>query len=368
MNQFYFFIGTEAELIKVFPVIMEMEKQKVKYYIISSGQNDISNSRVLEAANGGHIDLELSKENSITKSAVGLLSWYFNTSRNAVKTVREHFGICLSKDEQSNNVMIVHGDTVSTVMGAYLGKKLGMKVAHIEAGLRSHNFLNPFPEEIDRMLVSRVADYSFAPGKQAVDNLRGHRGVIDTKVNTLVDSLRYALTVPCENSIINSLAEQKYFVFVLHRQENLENDGLIRTLLGRIEELSKEYKCVIILHKITEIKFNKLGVLDEFINNNNYVLLPRVDYFDFMKLLNNSQFVITDGGSNQEELSYMGKPALIVRKTTERNEGLGENAVLWGGKDDVIDSFIDNIAKYIRPAVNNTDIPSEVIFNNLKNN
>ena len=178
-----------------------------------------------------------------------------------------------------------------------------------------------------------------------------------------MDSLRYALTVPCENSIINSLAEQKYFVFVLHRQENLENDGLIKTLLGRIEELSKEYKCVMILHKITEIKFAKMGVLDDFRKNPDYVLLPRVDYFDFMKLLNNSQFVITDGGSNQEELSYMGKPALIVRKTTERNEGLGENAVLWGGNDNVIDDFICNIEKYKRSLSIYEEHPSKYIAN-----
>lgn len=359
----FFFIGTEAELIKVFPIIREMEERKIDYYIIASGQNDISDSRVLKAANGGRIDIELSKEKDIKKSAVGLVNWYMGTSKNAVKAVRNRFGLSSDKSKQSDCIMIVHGDTVSTVMGAYLGKKLGMKVAHIEAGLRSHNFLNPFPEEIDRMLVSRVADYSFAPGKQAVDNLKGHRGVIDTKVNTLVDSLRYALTVPCENFIINSLAEQKYFVFVLHRQENLENDGLIKTLLGRIEELSKEYKCVMILHKITEIKFAKMGVLDDFRKNPDYVLLPRVDYFDFMKLLNNSQFVITDGGSNQEELSYMGKPALIVRKTTERNEGLGENAVLWGGNDNVIDDFICNIEKYKRSLSIYEGHPSKCIVN-----
>ena len=366
--RFFFFIGTEAELIKVFPVIQEMEERKIDYYIIASGQNDISDSRVLKAANGGRIDIELSKEKDIKKSAVGLVNWYMSTSKYAVKAVREHFGLSSDKSKQSDCIMIVHGDTVSTVMGAYLGKKLGMKVAHIEAGLRSHNWFNPFPEEIDRMLVSRVADYSFAPGQQAVKNLKGHRGVYDTKVNTLMDSLKYALSVPCEDQAVNSLADQQYFVFVLHRQENLENDRLIKMLLSRIETLSQKCKCVMILHKITEIKFAKMGVLDDFRKNPDYVLLPRVDYFDFMKLLNNSQFVITDGGSNQEELSYMGKPALIVRKTTERNEGLGENAVLWGGNDDTIGEFLENTSKYVKPELSDTNKPSERIVDVLCGN
>lgn len=368
MKFYFFFIGTEAELIKVFPVIREMEERKINYYIIASGQNDISDSRVLKAANGGRIDIELSEEKDIKKSAVGLVNWYMSTSKNAAKTVRDHFGLSSDKSKQSDCTMIVHGDTVSTVMGAYLGKKLGMKVTHIEAGLRSHNWLNPFPEEIDRMLVSRVADYSFAPGQQAVNNLKGHCGVYDTKVNTLMDSLKYALSVPCEDQTVNSLTDQQYFVFVLHRQENLENDRLIKMLLSRIEKLSQKYKCVIILHKITEIKFEKIGVLDDFSKNPNYVLLPRVDYFDFMKLLNNSQFVITDGGSNQEELSYMGKPALIVRKTTERNEGLGENAVLWGGNDDTIGEFLENTSKYAKPALSGTNKPSERIVDVLCRN
>ena len=189
LKTFYFFIGTEAELIKVYPLIRKMENSHIPYSIISSGQNDISKSRVLLAANGGNIDIVLSDENDIHKSALGLVGWYICTSKRAVKLICERFDMQKNHD-RTENVMIVHGDTISTVMGAYIGRKLGMKVAHIEAGLRSHNWLNPFPEEIDRMLVSRVADYSFAPGRGAANNLKGHKGVYDTKVNTLTDSLK----------------------------------------------------------------------------------------------------------------------------------------------------------------------------------
>lgn len=360
MTKFYFFIGTEAELIKVFPIIREMEIRHLPYKLIASGQNDISHSRVLLAANGGKIDLLLSDERTIRKTAGGLVEWYFKTRKNAAKAFEKKFGV----RKVSDAIMIVHGDTVSTVMGAYLGKRLGMKVAHIEAGLRSHNWLNPFPEEIDRMLVSRVADYHFAPGDQATQNLAGHGNVYNTTVNTLVDSLKYALQEPCNDNKITRITDQKYFVFVLHRQENLEDNTLIQMMLEQVENAAQRYKCVLILHKITEIKLNEMGVLGKYKRNENFVLLPRVDYFDFMKLLRSAQFVITDGGSNQEELSYMGKPTLIVRKTTERSEGLGKNAVLYEGDSKRIKEFIGSYKKYNRtpmeiivsPSVYITDI------------
>lgn len=362
MCKYYFFIGTEAELIKLFPVIMEMGKRRIEYRIIASGQNDISKSRVLLAANGGRIDLQISNESDIVKSAKGLLGWYITTRGRAYNLMRKRFNHEINHD----SVMIVHGDTVSTVMGAYLGKRLGMKVAHIEAGLRSHNWLNPFPEEIDRMLVSRIADYSFAPGEQAVANLSRHKGVYNTKENTLVDSLKYALSKKCTDGVINDLSNKDYFVFVLHRQENLENEQLISLMLNVIDEESKKMKCVLILHKITEIKFSSLNILQKYKDNPNFVLLPRVDYFDFMKLLNNSKYVITDGGSNQEELSYMGKPALILRKNTERNEGLNSNAVLWGGDNNLIEKFVQNYDQYRCESIDTEISPSDFIINTLE--
>ena len=140
----YFFIGTEAELIKLFPVMLQLQAQQVPYHIIASGQNDIVKSTILRALNGGHVDLELSKESDIKKSAAGLMQWFAATWHKGKKAIPAHFG----RDTLRGTTMVVHGDTVSTVMGAYLAKHFGMRVAHVEAGLRSHNWLNPFPEEI----------------------------------------------------------------------------------------------------------------------------------------------------------------------------------------------------------------------------
>lgn len=361
-KRIFFFIGTEAELIKVFPVIIECKKRKLEYKIIASGQNDIVNSKIFRKIDCGGVDIELSKEADIRKSTLGLIQWFLSTYMGAEKRIKTKF----ADTDFKNSLMVVHGDTVSTLMGAQIGKKIGLRVCHIEAGLRSHNFFNPFPEEIDRLLTSRRARMHFAPGKEAAENLNKAKGiVIDTKQNTLLDSLQFSLKIPASDNIKNIL-NQEYFVFIMHRQENLANKSFVTETLDKICKIAEERKCVIILHEITKNAFIKYGLLDKVNKNPNIISQPRVDYFDFMKILDSAEFVITDGGSNQEELFYMGKPCLIMRKTTERNEGIGENAVLFQGDLKELDSFARNYVKRKRKSVTPEVLPSAIVVNYLK--
>lgn len=362
MKNIYFFIGTEAELIKVFPVIIECQKSGNVCHIIASGQNDLNKSRILKniQLNGKYV--ELSKEEEIKKSAKGLLSWFITTKRKSMAIIKKNLNV----QEMKGAPFVVHGDTVSTYMGAMIGKKLGCIVCHVEAGLRSHNLLNPFPEEIDRLLTSRIARVHFAPGEEPVKNLKKVKGkVINTIYNTILDSLNYSKSMFVESKEVNRLLEQEYFVFVMHRQENLMNREFFASVLERVEQLSKKKTCVLILHKITENVLREMGVLQDLQTDKNFVLLPRVDYFDFMKLLDNSSFVITDGGSNQEELHYMGKPCLIMRKTTERNEGIGKNAILFSGSMEQINEFGEKYETYKGNAVKIDELPSRKIMNIL---
>ena len=360
-KEIFFFIGTEAELIKLFPIIIECKTRELTYQIIASGQNDITKSRIITEAECGQVDLELSKESEIKKSAVGLLSWWIKTYCGAVKKIKDAFPTVNYKE----SLMVVHGDTVSTYMGAHIGKRLRMKVCHVEAGLRSHHMFNPFPEEIDRMLTSRIARVHFAPGKTAIENLSKVKGeVVDTRQNTLLDSLRYSEKMPLKMEL-SSILQNEYFVFVMHRQENLANKGFVRAVLNEIEQVAKAKKCVIILHEITKNAFINFELMEALKKNENIVMLPRVDYFDFMKLLNGAEFVITDGGSNQEELYYMGKPTLIMRKTTERSEGIGINAKLFGGDVKEIGRFAK---EYTKMKVDNREevSPSKIIADRLQ--
>lgn len=357
-NNIWFFIGTEAELIKVFPIIIECQKNGNKCHIIASGQNDLKKSRILKeiCLEGKYI--ELSSETNIKKSAVGLLIWFVTTLWHAKQNILVSF----SKEMIKGNKLVVHGDTVSTLMGAIVGKILKMQVCHVEAGLRSHNWFNPFPEEIDRMLTSRLAEIHFAPGEEPVRNLLKVKGqVINTKYNTILDSLLYSHTMPITTKQLDGIMHSDYFVFVMHRQENLMNKEFVKQVLEHIIKIAENKKCILILHKITENTLREMGVLEELKMNPNFVLLPRVDYFDFMKLLNNAGYVITDGGSNQEELCYMGKPCLILRNTTERKEGIGKNAEMFKGDVEQILKFADIYEKYKTDGINAKQSPSKII-------
>ena len=280
----------------------------------------------------GTVELELSSEDDIKKSARGLLGWWILTYRKATQTIRARY----SQIDLSKALMIVHGDTVSTYMGARIGRSLGMIVCHVEAGLRSHHLFNPFPEEIDRLLTSRVARIHFAPGNGAASNLKYVKGrVINTRQNTLVDSLRMSSGFPLMDEDVRKIlgSGKLYFVFVMHRQENLINEIFFKKILDLVMRESKNMRMVFILHKITENKLRDMDLLNDLKNNEDVSLVARVNYFDFMKLLVGAEYVITDGGSNQEELYYMGKPCFILRNVTERTEGLGKNAVLLGGAE-----------------------------------
>lgn len=364
-RKLFFFIGTEAELIKLFPVMLCLTQKGVHYTIIASGQNDLKTSSVLQALNGGRVDLELSEEKNIKKSAAGLLSWYIKTWNHARTQLVQAFGM----ETLRGGIMVVHGDTVSTMMGAYLGRKLGMQVVHVEAGLRSHNWFSPFPEEIDRVLTSHKATLHFAPGAQAVENLRKARAkgrIVDTEYNTIIDSLAYSRSVPCKNEAVQALCDgESYFVFVMHRQENLANKKLVEVMVARVRAQAQTVRCVMILHKPTEVTLAQMGILEKLQADPRFTLLPRVEYFDFMKLLDGASFVITDGGSNQEELAYMGKPCLIMRDRTERTDGLGKNARLCGGNLQLVDDFVREYDRYCRPMVTPVYSPAACIANTL---
>ncbi len=360
-HKLVFFVGTDAELIKLFPILLKITDLGLDYKLVCSGQNDLNHSYILNQIVKKPIDLELSSEDSIVKSARGLLTWFIKTNRITATAIRN--SIAYSK----STVFIVHGDTVSTVMGAIAAKKLGLRLAHVEAGLRSFNWLNPFPEEIDRSIVSKRANIHFAPGDAAMENLKraGVKGqIINTHNNTLIDSLAIAQTIPCKNAALEPLIAQPHSVMVVHRQENLNNLKLVREMVD-IACQPSDSACAFIMHEPTRVTLQAMGLLDKLEACPTVTLLPRVEYCDFMKLLGSSDYVLTDGGSNQEELSYMGIPALILRTHTERQEGLGKNATLYDGSVDSIKHFLSTYQSMRRNPVSPEQSPSSIIADSL---
>lgn len=343
-----FWIGTEAELIKVFPIMLEMEKRKLSFNIISTGQNDILKSKLLNLFST-KLDIQLLSSGPKKKSSLGLLIWFIQT-----------FFISLGKVERSKDkVLFIHGDTVSTLMGAVVGWLKGFKIAHVEAGLRSFNFWKPFPEEIDRVISSKFVDFHFCPNDEAVVNLKDTTGKkINTRYNTLFDSLN---TFKKQTKNQDRAHERDYFVFVLHRQENLFDDSFVKSVIELVLEKCHTIHCKFILHEPTKNKLAQLGLLSSVEQNKNISTYPRMPYFDFMEILVDAKFLVSDGGSNQEESFYLGLPCLIMRTETERSEGLNANVILERKNIANIRSFFDDYSQYKKEIILSEAYPSAII-------
>lgn len=359
---YYFFIGTEAELIKLFPILKEFEKHKLPYKLIASGQNNISKSVLMGLLNQKTKPLVLF-EGKITQTALGLLFWFLKTFIRSLGKLQSEF----KNIDKKNTLIVVHGDTVSTVMGAMLGKWFGLKIAHVEAGLRSYNYLHPFPEEIDRVITSQFADIHLCPNEWAVNNIKNKRGVkVNTFQNTLLDSLNMVINTNIQSNLLDKLKKDQYFIFIMHRQENLFNDQLVELLIDNVIDQSKKMKCVFVMHAPTKLVLKKKELMKKLKANKNIILSERLSYIEFMKVLDRCEFIVTDGGSNQEESYYFGKPCLILRSATERIEGLNENVVLSKNNFTVINNFFINYKQYSRKAIKTKQRPSEMIANYLQ--
>lgn len=354
-----FWIGTIAELIKLFPIMKLMEERGEPFQIFATGQNDIMQSELM-----GHLKTPVSlwlSRSTIKQNAPGLIWWFIRTLFSGFFLARRAFTINRPK------IIVVHGDTVSTLMGAILGKLLRARIAHVEAGLRSYNIYSPFPEEICRRLVSNIVNIHFCPNDWAVNNIANHRGIkYCTNGNTLIDSLRYAQLTPMHSPFLQDFDADPYFVFVVHRQENIRNEQLLRKLLELIDLKARDgFACFMLVHEPARIALTSFGLMAKFEKIPNLITSPRLKYLDFMRILVGAQFVVTDGGSNQEECFYLGKPCLILRNATERTEGIGENVLLSGLDTEKIQEFLNYPLKYSRTAQSLDSSPSQIIVDLL---
>jgi UDP-N-acetylglucosamine 2-epimerase (non-hydrolysing) len=258
--------------------------------------------------------------------------------------------------------VLVHGDTVTTVLGALWGRMRRLPVMHIEAGLRSGDWRHPFPEEIDRHLTSRIATTHFAPGAIPVKNLRAAKAkgqIIDTQYNTVLDSLRLAQETQPAMQGITTLPEA-FFVVSIHRNELLVQPKELKSLLERIAAKAATTPCIFLDHPITKARIKQLG-LDAILDAPGIMRAPKLDYFQFISLATKAAFIVTDSGGLQEEAAYLGIPCLVHRMATERQEGLGENVVLSLFDDKRIQDFLDHTDNYRRSPIGTDISPTQTI-------
>jgi UDP-N-acetylglucosamine 2-epimerase (non-hydrolysing) len=362
-QEFFFFIGTNAELIKTMPVIRNFLGRGMRVRLIATGQNYPLEDELLELAGIDTIDLQLSSR-PIPQHPLSLLRWFIATFLKGLVMMRRYVR---TLDPQAGRVMIVHGDTISTVMGGVFGRLYGFKVVHLEAGLRSGNLLRPFPEEINRNITSLLADVDFCPNENAIGNIKRARAVkVNTGFNSLIESIGVALEHSKSPKVVTDIVDGgKFFILVVHRQENIYNRQFLTDVVDKVTGLEPGMRCVFVLHEPTEKALKSCGLLDALTHCDNIIALERQDFVDFIQLMSHCEFLITDGGSNQQEASYLGIPCLVLRTETESPEGLGENALLFGGDITSIDRFIAEHEKYRRPRIVPERKPSDIIVETL---
>jgi UDP-N-acetylglucosamine 2-epimerase (non-hydrolysing) len=346
-------LGTKAQLIKMVPIMVELQQRGTPYNFIFTGQHQTDFYEILQEFGVKAPDVSLTSGGDVV-TLPGMATWFSRNMITLSKASKDYF------QNDRNGVVLIHGDTASTLMGAIMARSAGLQLAHVEAGLRSFNWLLPFPEELIRRIAFRLSHILFCPGPWAMENVRWmkNKTLIDIGSNTLLDSLRLALD---RTDDPGHIPQEPYALASIHRYENIFINSVFERILHLIEIAAEKLKVLFILHPVTRTRLTKSNKLARLSSHPNIELRPRYGYVRFIKLLKHSQFLISDGGSNQEETFYLGMPCILMRSVTERMEGLGMNVVLSQYDERVFRSFLDSYSLLRRPFLEFASSPSKTI-------
>jgi len=228
--------------------------------------------------------------------------------------------------------VLVYGDTNSTIAGALAAKKLHIKVAHVEAGLRSFNMR--MPEEINRILTDRISDVLFCPTQTAIDNLSNEGyDSIDIKQVQCGDVMYDAALFYTDRSNRPEPVEDhtNFILSTIHRQENTDDKAKLTAIFEAFKEIASEQKIILPLHPRTIKKLRDFGITP----SKNIQILEPVGYFEMIWLLSNCSSVITDSGGLQKEAFFFKKPCITVREETEWVELIQNKVNFLTGSDKV---------------------------------
>ncbi len=361
-KELYFFIGTEAELMKMYNIILEAKKRNYIVHVISNGQNRIENSPYLKVIDE-KIAIDLTKFVPKSKGSFHYLIWFIKTRRFGIR----YFKKIMKSKNKRNCLFFVHGDTLSTLMGAMISKKAKINYVHVESGFRSHNWFSPFPEEIDRYFSSKNSLINFCQNEEATKCAKKYfKGkAVNTEYNTGIEILMDALE-QCQKKHFSRIEKEPYFLFALHRQENLLNKSFLKSTVENICELSKKIRCVFIYHEQTKEAMEKCNVWNDIANNENIKTIGRQDYVKFINIVNGAEFVVGDGCGNQQEFYFMGKPYLILRTQVEnKSEGIGWNAKPFNNQFENIVSFYEEYKNYTKEMIPMKKKPSTIVMDEI---
>jgi len=326
MKKVLFVFGTRPEAIKMAPVIQHFKKnsKKIETRVCVTAQHREMLDQVLD-----FFEIKPDYDLNLMRKGQNL----FELSARILTSLQSVL------QEYQPDLVLVHGDTTTTMMGSIAGFYGGARIGHVEAGLRTHNKYAPFPEEINRQITGRITDFHFAPTKKARENLLKENiqeKDISVTGNTVIDALYNGLEKlkNYEDEEIKRLKalidlEKKKVLVTGHRRENF-GEGFIN-ICNAIKEIAVQNEDVQVIYpvhlnpNVQKPVFDILGDID------NVHLIDPLSYPAFLWLMNQSYMIITDSGGIQEEAPSLGKPVLVMRDTTERPEAVDAGTVILVG-------------------------------------
>jgi len=306
-------VGTRPEIIKMAPIIRELEKRDADFVFIHTGQHyDYEMSQVFLA------ELSLPKphesfalENSNPAAQIGEMMIKLEKSLEKLRGKRP-------------KIMLIQGDTNTMLAAGLTALKLGIRIGHVEAGLRSFDW--KMPEEHNRRMIDHVSHYLFAPTEIAKGNLLEEHvwGEIFVTGNTVIDAIdMYFNNVEeIKDKVLEQVKFDEYALVTFHRAENVDNPHVLRDFMRILENCP--IPIVFPIHPRTKRRLQDYGIWSDVKDIPHLQLLPPQGYFEFLALMKNCKIVMTDSGGLQEEATHpkIRKPVLVLRSSTERPEAI----------------------------------------------
>jgi UDP-N-acetylglucosamine 2-epimerase len=304
--------GTRPEVIKLFPVIMELERQGLPFQTLFSGQHTDLYEDVK--------DLVPAPDHSFAGTFAGRKK--HNTLANTYLKIAGDAERLFAANRFST--LIVQGDTTTALALAHMAYYNKIRIAHVEAGLRTFDLDNPYPEEFNRTVISQIADFNFAPSAQAVSNLKKSGvGNIHQVGNTVIDAVLFM-----KRKLGMKVKRSNQVLVTLHRREN---HSIMDILFGELQKIAGEYpglEFILPIHPNPNVLKHK-----HILKSPNIRVIPPVDYPAMLRIISSARFIISDSGGIQEEATCFKKKIIIVREKTERPEVVEVGLGILAGRD-----------------------------------
>ena len=302
--------GTRPEAIKMAPLVKELEKRpNIKSIVCLTAQHRDMLDQVIEIFKiKPDYDLNIMKPN---QTLSGITTEVITGIDDVIK-------------KEKPDVILVHGDTTTAMAAALAAMNNQVRVGHIEAGLRTYDKNSPFPEEMNRQIIDRIADFLFAPTEESKQNLLDSKININQKItvtgNTAIDALKITVLKDYTDENLEWAKGSRLILLTAHRRENIGKPmEQIFTAINQITEKFPDVKVIYPVHlnpKVREIANAK------FANNERVKLIEPLDVLEFHNYMEKAYLIMSDSGGVQEEAPSLGKPVLVLRDTTERPEGI----------------------------------------------